>query len=251
MAFNINEMIATISANGGLTRASKFLVTITVPAMPLDMAADMQFFCDSAQLPGVAMQTDEIRVAGYGNIEKRPYASIFQDVPCTFFNDSDGRVLKFFHKWVQMVYNFNDNMSMDAQTASGLPTNTFAYPKDYYGEVSITHYDEKTDAVITYILSEAYPIAVGDAQVSWDQSDTLLKIPVTFTYKWWHAQTLDPGYLDRRSSTRADSLQSTQTRIDKNLENINLVVGSSSPADIQATTNYLALVSLVKPFFSR
>lgn len=243
-------MLATLSANGGLTRASKFLVTITVPAISMDMAADLQFYCDSAQLPGIAMQTDEIRVAGYGNLEKRPYASIFQDVPCTFMNDTDGRVLKFFHKWVQLVYNFNDSSSMDAETAAGIPTNTFAYPKDYYGTVSIAHYDEKANEVITYTLYEAYPISVGDVQVDWSQSDTLLKIPVTFTYKWWAAETLDPGVISERSATRAESLTSTQGRIDSNLENIRLVVGSNSPADIQATTNYLALVGLVKPFFS-
>lgn len=243
-------MLATLSANGGLTRASKFLVTITVPAMSLDMGADLQFYCDSAQLPGIAMQTDEVRVSGYGNLEKRPYASIFQDVPCTFMNDTDGRVLKFFHKWMQLVYNFNDSASMDSESAAGIPTNTFAYPKDYFGTVSIAHYDEKANEVITYILYEAYPINIGDVQVAWDQSDTLVRIPVTFTYKWWAAETLDPGYLDRRSATRADSLQTTQTRVDRNLENIRLVVGSSSPADIQATTNYLALVGLVKPFFS-
>lgn len=243
-------MLSTINANGGLTRSSKFLVTITAPAIPLDMAADLQFFCDSAQLPGIAMQTDEVRVSGYGNLEKRPYASIFQDVPCTFFNDSDGRVLKFFHKWVQLVYNFNDSASMDAESAAGVPTNTFSYPKDYFGTVSITHYDEKADAVITYILYEAYPISVGDVQVSWDQADTLMRIPVTFTYKWWAAETLDPGFINDRSFTRANSIETTQTRIDRNLEAIRLVVGSTTPVDIQASTNYLALVSLVKPFFS-
>lgn len=125
MAFSIREIVATISSNGGLTKSSKFLVDITVPAISADATAGMEFYCDSAQLPGIAMQTDEVRVSGYGNIEKRPYASIFQDVPCTFFLDSDGRVLKFFHRWMQLVYNFNDNMSLDAETSAGLPTNTF------------------------------------------------------------------------------------------------------------------------------
>lgn len=250
MAFNIQEIISTINSNGGLTKSSKFLVDITVPAISADTSAGMEFYCDSAQLPGIAMQTDEVRTAGYGNIEKRPYASIFQDVPCTFFLDSDGRVLKFFHRWMQLVYNFNDNMSIDRETAAGLPTNTFAYPKDYYGEIRILHYDDKSDVVITYILSEAYPIAIGEVQVDWSQSDTLTRLPVTFTYKWWSTEMLDQGYMNEKTATRAEALSTNQTRIDRNLENIRLVVGSSSPADVQATTNYLALVSLVKPFFS-
>lgn len=239
MAFNINGMMGTINANGGLTKASKFLVTITAPVQGT-LLSDIPFFCEAAHLPGIAFQTDEIRMAGYGNIEKRPYATIFQDVQLTFLNDSDGKVLNFLHSWVQAVYNFNDDISPYAVTAKGLPNNTFAYPTDYFGTVEITHYDDVENTVITYSLKEAYPINIGEVSVDWNSSDTLTKIPVTFSYTYWVAETLDSGSVDARSESRASALQGTQTRIDQNLNNIRTQLNTQSQQPTQTTVDNYA-----------
>ena len=232
-------MMGTINANGGLTKASKFLVTITAPVQGT-LLSDIPFFCEAAHLPGIAFQTDEIRMAGYGNIEKRPYATIFQDVQLTFLNDSDGKVLNFLHSWVQAVYNFNDNMSPYAVTAKGLPNNTFAYPMDYFGTVEITHYDDVENTVITYSLKEAYPINIGEVSVDWNSSDTLMKIPATFSYTYWVAETLDSGSVDARSESRASALQGTQTRIDQNLNNIRTQLNTQSQQPTQTTVDNYA-----------
>ena len=240
MAFSINGMLGTINANGGLTKASKYLVTITAPSVNSNLATDIPFFCESAQLPGIGMQTDEIRQAGYGNIEKRPYASIFQDVNLSFFNDSDSKVLSFLHSWMQSVYNFNDDTSPYAASERGLIKNTFAYPKEYFGTINITHYDDAEQKVITYTLNEAYPLNIQEVNVSWDSSDTLVKIPVTFTYTYWSTETLDPGQVDYNSETRASALQNTLTRIDENLNSIRQKLNTNSPSEIQRNTNILS-----------
>lgn len=240
-------MLATINAVGGLTKASKFLVRITPPSsLRNNINEDFTFLCDSAQLPGISWQTDDIKMAGYGNVEKRPYATMFQDVPLTFFNDSDGKVLKFFHLWMQSIYNFNDKTNPNA-SARGLAPNSFQYPKSntdgsggYYGTVEIMHYDDNSDTIITYELDEAYPIAIGDVQVDWNQENNLLKIPVTFTYTYWSAETLDPGTVDYRSETRANALESTQTRIDQDLQDIREAVSYTSPSNVQRRANYYA-----------
>ncbi|CAB5221347.1 tail tube protein [uncultured Caudovirales phage] len=239
MAFNINGMMGTINANGGLTKASKFLVTITAPVQGT-LLSDIPFFCEAAHLPGIAFQTDEIRMAGYGNIEKRPYATIFQDVQLTFLNDSDGKVLNFLHSWVQAVYNFNDDVSPYSVTAKGLPNNTFGYPMDYFGTVEIAHYDDAEDKVITYTLKEAYPINVGEIVVDWNSSDTLVKIPVTISYTYWVTETLDHGSVNEKSESRASALQGTQTRIDQNLANIRAQINTQSQQPTQVTVDNYA-----------
>ena len=85
-------MLSAVNSVGGLSKASKFMVTITRSAgssrddraPPIAGGAqNLTFLCDSAYLPGLGYQTDEIRMSGYGNVEKRPYATIFQDVPLT------------------------------------------------------------------------------------------------------------------------------------------------------------------------
>jgi len=245
MAFNVSEMLSTINANGGISKASKFLVRISPPgALRTNIDADFMFFCDSASLPGISFQSEDIRMAGYGNTEKRPYATIFQDVNVTFFNDSDSKVLRFLHLWMQSVYNFNDKTNPNA-TARGLVNNTFAYPQGdnagdgYYGVVEIIHFDETEREIITYELNECYPISIGEVLLDWNQNDTLVKIPVTFTYTYWVADTLDPGVIDERSSARANALTSYQTRIGEDFNNITELLNVTSPARIQRIANRL------------
>jgi hypothetical protein len=231
MAFSVNEALSTINANGGLAKSSKFMVRITGP-FALSYGTDLQFFCESAQLPGISYMTDEIRMSGYGNIEKRPYATNLQDVPLTFFCDTDGRVFEYFHNWSQKVFNFNQSTNPNGTSASGLPMNSFAYPKEYFGIVDLMMYDENSKQFLSYQLIEAYPITVGDVQVAWEQSDTLLKLPITFAYTYWNAETLDQGQVDEASTARANSLRYQQGRIDSSASSVRNAVGIQSPAQL-------------------
>ena len=229
MAFNVNEMLGTINGVGGLTKSSKFIVRITPPASLRGLnSTDFQFLCDSAALPGISMQTDEIRMSGYGNIEKRPYAPIFQDVNLTFFCDSNARVLKFFQQWVQSVYAFNDNSNPNGVVKT-LPPNTFAYPKDYFGIVEIEHYDDSGpgqsgEGIVLYSLNEAYPVSIGDIALDWNNENQLTKIPITFSYTWWTASTLSEGEANERTSLLANALQQTQSRVGAELSLIRQLI---------------------------
>jgi len=211
MAFNVYDMLGAINAAGGISKASKFFVEITPPpTLPIDY--NIFFLCENAVLPGVALGTEEIRMPGYGIVEKRPNNVAFNDVPLTFLNDSNGKVLAFFHQWVQSINNFNKNTN-PAGTAKGLPMNTFAYPKDYFGTVNIAHLDDSGQQIINYTLLEAYPLAVGDIQVDWGLSDQLVRVPVTMTFSYWDSETLDPGYVDYRSEAVYNATQSTAARV--------------------------------------
>jgi hypothetical protein len=234
MAFSISQMLSAVNSVGGLSKASKFMVTITRSAAssrddrapPIAGGAqNLTFLCDSAYLPGLGYQTDEIRMSGYGNVEKRPYATIFQDVPLTFYSDADGSVFKYFHAWMQSVFAFNDAANPNG-TVKGLPLNSFQYPSEYYGVVEIIHMNEiKTtkesdNTIVKYQLLEAYPISIGDIQVDWNMQDQILKIPVTFAYTNWTSTTLDQGVADRNSLTRTTALTGRSNFIDEQLNKI-------------------------------
>ena len=235
MAFSVDEMKSTINARGGLSKASRFMVYFrSYPAgiTTTGQAQDLSFMCESTSIPGIAYQTDDIRASGYGNIEKRPYATIYQDVTLNFFCDNDGVVIDFMHKWLQAVFNFNDTSAPESKTNRGIPNNTFAYPKEYFGSIEIVHYydaDKEEKKIFSLSLEEAYPINIGEISVDWNSVDTLTKIPVTFTYTYWNSETLDQGTIDTNSSTRATSLASKQTRIDSNLSSVREAIGLTSP----------------------
>jgi hypothetical protein len=238
MAFNVYEMLGALDQSGGFTKASKFFVEIYPPrAFPVDYS--VFFLCESATLPGVAWQPDDIRTSGYGTTEKRPINSSFQDVTLSFYNDSNSKVMSFFHQWMQAVFNFNENIN-PAGTAKGVPMNTFAYPKEYYGIVNISHFDESGENIITYTLNEAFPIAIGDVNVSWADSDQLVRIPVAFAYTYWTAETLDPGYVDERSFANYYATQSTQTRVDFELKAVRELLFITSPSQTRSATNQLS-----------
>jgi len=253
MAFNVDDMLGNINGVGGLTKASKFLVRITPPRqIPGDRV--FEFLCESATLPGFSLQTEDVRMAGYGNVQKRPYAPIFQDIPLTFFCDSDGKVMRFFHRWQQSIFNWNENTPPAGESSNGLTRNVVGYPKDYYGTVEIIHYDDsgapsgrrsssaQENGIIKYTLNQAYPISVGDVQVAWNMDDTLVRIPVTIAYTYWNAQTLDQGAITARSRARADALSYTQTRVDDDIYDIREILNATSPIFIQRRVNLFSAV---------
>ena len=236
MAFSISQMLSAVNSVGGLSKASKFMVTITRSTnanigradrgpVIIGGAQNLTFLCDSAYLPGLGYQTDEIRMSGYGNVEKRPYATIFQDIPLTFYSDADGSVFKYFHAWMQSIFAFNDAANPNG-TVKGLPMNSFQYPSEYYGVVEIIHMNEinttkeSDNTIVKYQLLEAYPISIGDIQVDWNMQDQILKIPVTFAYTNWNATTLDQGVADRNSLTRTTALTERIKDIDEQLNKI-------------------------------
>jgi hypothetical protein len=232
MAFSIDEMKSAVNNSGGLAKASRFMAYFRAYPKGISdskQAQNLSFMCESASIPGIAYQTDDIRASGYGNIEKRPYATIYQDVTLNFFCDNDGAVISFMHKWLQSVFNFNKNSSQDSTTNNGLGPYTFAYPKDYFGIIELVQYGETEEKIFSVSLQEAYPINIGEITVDWNSQDTLTKIPVTFTYTYWTSETLDQGTINPDSFSRTNTTSSLQTRIDTNLSNVREQIGTTTP----------------------
>ena len=231
--------MGAMNASGGFTKSSKFFVEVYPPRI-LAVNPNLFFLCDSASLPGVGWQADEIRMSGYGNVEKRPLAPVFNDINLSFYNDSNSKVLGFFHRWMQNVYNFNASINPSGTTNAGQPMMTLNYPDEYRGVVEITHYDDAGDEVVRYSLQDAYPIAVGDIGVDWNNSDTLVKVPVTFAYTYWTSETLDPGTVYAKSQAIYNATQATASRVDMENKIIWELLNFTSPAIVQNRVNVLA-----------
>jgi hypothetical protein len=211
MAFNVNELLGKINENGGLTKTNLFEVVITKPG---SNEPALTYFCESAHLPGLSFQTEDIKPSGYGISEKRPHGATFQDIQLTFFADVNKKVYSFFHQWMQSVMNFNKKTSPGA-TAGGSPYATFAYPKDYYGSLQVTQFHEGNGKVITFDFIDAFPITIGDVQLDWGQENQLVRLPVTFAYSSWSSNTLDPGTTSQQSQSFNLTDNTKITRLDQ------------------------------------
>src|SRR6185503_6122256 len=95
---------------------------------------DLHMLCDTTNLPGVSLGTDDIRHKGYGIAEKRPTTIGFEDITLTIIGDGGGKVKDLLHKW------FNDVISFDNEDEN--KTGLFNYPDEYNGTMEIIVYDQ-------------------------------------------------------------------------------------------------------------
>jgi hypothetical protein len=218
MSFNITDITSAINARGGLSKPSHFFITITPPTKLLNdsYSREAMFFCDSTDLPGLSYSSQNIRMAGYGTTEKRPYNADFNDVLCTFLIDSDGKVIDFFQKWMVLINNWGKE-SAGVMRGSNLAYGEFAWPEEYQATVQIHYYDPVGREILVYTLIHAYPIQIGDVLVGWEQNDSLAKLPIVFTYNTWDTKSIPASVMDSDEAWRIQTLQYAQSRVDVGL----------------------------------
>lgn len=184
----INGFRSTINSLGGLQRSNHFYVTIPNPRILSNDIGPilLPFLTDSANLPGVSFATSEIRRYGVGPIERKPYAPVFVDTQMSFYGDASGTAHKFFYKWMTGIVKFDNSPAPGGKAGfNGLRPFEVEYKRDYAVDISIVAIDEKERRAMEFKLYEAYPIALGDINMNWAETDGFIKIPVTFTFQRW------------------------------------------------------------------
>lgn len=146
------------------------------------------FFCADINLPGVSLATTEIRRQGIGPFEKKPYAPIMVDSTFQFMVDGEGFISQFFFEWVRYILNY----SMGNKGMNGLAYSMNAYEVDYkvnYAvDIVIEVFDKSGRLIKVYTLYEAYPLQLGEVQMSYASIDEVMRLPVTFTYRDFELQ---------------------------------------------------------------
>lgn len=192
--FNISNFIAGVSKNG-IMRNNKFLVRMTYPAGfvgrsdLINSIRNLEFWCDSAVIPGVSMQTTQIRRYGYGVAEKRPVTPAFNNVSLTFISDGKGEMHKYFHNWMMSINNYNlsdGDLSNYKSSRSGGRTYELAYKDSYVSNITISVFDETQKEIVKVILRDAFPTDLGDIQLNWNDTNDFARIPVSFAYTDWY-----------------------------------------------------------------
>src|SRR5688500_4594834 len=110
--FNIQKFRSVIESYG-VQKNNKFLVRFFMPsalrqsfggeqdqAKAQSTAHDLQFWCDSAVLPGIQMQMRQVLRYGYGPVEKKPFAPGFNDATFTIMGDQMNTNWSWFHHWL-------------------------------------------------------------------------------------------------------------------------------------------------------
>jgi hypothetical protein len=194
--FSISNFRSRVLASEGVLRNNLFLVTINPPAKlvanSFRAGEYLSFLCASASQPGVSfISDDQIRNSNYGPAIKVPYVPSFEDNVLEFLGDGRGSIMKFFHRWMNHIINFNSRFAINSSynILSNASPYEINYRQDYLGDVTIVIYNESADTIVTTTLREAYPIAMGSIPLNWNDIDQLMRIPVTFTYRDWYSNS--------------------------------------------------------------
>lgn len=162
---------------------------------------------ESFSMPGVAFATSDIRRYGIGPIERKPYVPIFLDYNINFIGDSDGVIHKFFYFWLNSIINYT-------QLPSGETTKDIfdkkpyevEYKDNYKTDISIYTFNEVQQKAGLITLYNAHPFSLGEIGRNWADENTLVRIPVQFTYSHWAYDEVDLTLRSQQNNNRTIGL---------------------------------------------
>jgi hypothetical protein len=179
----------------GFLPGNRHLVTIPVPRVlqglggeMAQVAQDLRFAVEATNIPGVSIATSEVRRYGYGNVEKKPTSTVFNDLTMSVQVDRRGLAWRFFQVWASGVVNFDASSSYTAASglSAGQVVGEVAYKDDYAVDVGITLFDQDDRPAIDVVLRDAWPLFVGDVQSNWADTNSMQRLPVTWTFFDWY-----------------------------------------------------------------
>lgn len=201
----VSSLSAVLNKFGGVQRNSHFYVTLPVPNKlkgntgSNDLTInELSLLCEAAALPGVSLATSEIKRYGYGVFEKKPHSVIFTDQTLTFMGDNSGKIHRFFYIWMNSILKFDTKHTQLGENKYGIGEPfSVEYKKqdnglpNYCVDIKITCINEAELKIQELTLMDAYPIFLGDVQLSWAETDSFVRFPVTFTYTNWKLEDID------------------------------------------------------------
>tara|TARA_Y100001936_G_C16023503_1_gene640964 strand:- start:778 stop:1308 length:531 start_codon:yes stop_codon:yes gene_type:complete len=156
---------------GGGARANQFRVTITPPpgiAIGLDVRR-ASFLVTASNLP--QSQLGEIAVPFRG---RNIYVTGDRPAPepwtVTFFNDTDFMIRNAMERWHNGINNFADNTGV---------TNA----ADYQTDLFVEQLDRDDTILKTYIFRSAFPVSVGQIDLTNEETTTIETFEVQWRYQ--------------------------------------------------------------------
>jgi hypothetical protein len=205
--FNPGRFNVMTATKKGFVKPNKFLARFPLPrgfSASQGFAGvnrDLEFWCETAALPGAALATRDVARYGYGVREKRPVGNIFQDINFTFYADGGtqldtpnmGTNWNYFTSWVRMISNFDMSQGamMADSTAVRVATHAMApyelsYKYEYAVDIDVVVFRPDGSESHHVILRDAFPVYVQEIKTSWSEAGSIMQIPVLFTYTDWY-----------------------------------------------------------------
>lgn len=144
---------------------------------------------NTIRVPGNTLDAYENRRYGIGPKNSTVTNINYQPINISFIETADGNISKFFYDWTNLIFNVGPEIT----------SYNVAYKDDYITEVDILVYNnwgKPTNAEgrdskpsIKYSLYEVFPLTVSDNDLAWDETNSLLKVNVSFAFSYFQKNT--------------------------------------------------------------
>lgn len=187
--FGFSGPVSTGSA--GLPSAaisSSKIQTSVGPVTMSTLAADLSNRSILTSLPSFILRPTNVNRYGLGLLESMPFTGMYSDLPVTFLADSKGGIYNFFYNWMSFIFTGNGQAAPDGvsnQITRGNSYYTMEYKSNYAATITIKVYDNAGNVSMTHNFYNAFPISLNETSVSWESTNKLMKLSVTFSYKEW------------------------------------------------------------------
>ena len=213
----INEVLSGFHSDDGYARANRYEVMLNAPTgekgtTPTNLQNIFSKVMGQAKGDGTVRKTglrcESISFPGR-NLDTTPDTNIygptreivngfsFAEITGTFVCSSDMREKLFFETWQRLAVN--------PQTWS------LGYYDDYVGSIDIHQLDEQDNKRYGVQLVECFPKTIAEQSLGYGQNDTLHRINVTFSYRYWKNLTdeadLPKSLQERITEVLVDSVE--------------------------------------------
>lgn len=194
MAFNIQTFADNLATYGSM-QTNKFEVRLPLPAFLLGAgslpSSTLSFRAERVDMPGVLLDTVDTRRYGVGPIIKTPTnKSKFNEITMSFVETQQGEIYTTFNDWLQRIVDFAGS----AGALSRTPTFLTEYKSEYCVDMQIKVFNNlgsnkdfpgnEIRPVLELNLVDAFPLSLGDTNLSWSNNNELFKTSVTFAYTY-------------------------------------------------------------------
>jgi len=217
----LNEVLSGYHSDDGFARANRYEVMLHAPSGEKGTGkANLQNIfsqvmgqakgdgtvrktglrCESISFPGRNLDTSPDTNI-YGPTREIVSGFSFAEISATFVCSSDMREKLFFETWQRLAF--------DPQSWA------LGYYDDYVGSVDIHQLDQSNRKRYGVQLIEAFPKTIAEQSLSYASNDTIHKINVTFSYRYWKNLTdeadLPKALQVNRTEVSLDNVQRTNS----------------------------------------
>lgn len=196
-ALSLPTFLSQINDLGGPARGGRFAVRINPTTAAgsenllnkleySDKIGAMIYVCDTAEFPGRGFSVSEVRY--YGAKQVMPHNSDYAPITLSFICRNQSLERQLFDDWMDII--------------NPVSSFHFNYPDEYYCNIDVFQYSEygKPQAPnspfppspklsYAWTMYKAWPTLVNPQPATWGDND-ILKLQVTFAYKYWDRPNL-------------------------------------------------------------